>query len=376
VEYAVLDNLQPVGAAVHTLIDVGLALDSDLGLYVADIGLGQILRYQLKTAPCDGSTVVNVIADANNGINFEDAVVKRLCAGGGSAPGPPLALMVDGSPTAVAMGTNAAWVSTDASGALYYSDQIANSVNRISPGAIRSMMEGTLTPDAVKHLSAADVQGQIAANSNMASSSNQITGVTALETAATIYQAGTTDHVGVPAGIAVDGSSLFFANQASGYGNGSVVVGLASPLDANGAEGGVTAMAMHALANSTDSAHGLAVTSNKVIFTGNQHAVYATDLSGGIVTTLTDTLDTPRGLAWDGDGTVFVADEDASMVFSFPCGKLTARTSLAQVLTTPGPFGLAVMQVPDLLASSASRSSSTSTDTSMTSMWSWLSSLR
>ena len=38
--------------------------------------------------------------------------------------------------------------------------------------------------------------------------------------------------------------------------------------------------------------------------------------------TLADSFQAPRGLAWDGDGTIFVADQAGSMVYSFPSGRL------------------------------------------------------
>jgi hypothetical protein len=362
VNYAVLENLQAIGGAEHALIDAGLdsphglALDSDLGLFVADPGLGQILRYQLKTVSCEGST--QVAGDANTGINIEDAQVANLCAKGGSdsSPGPKLALLVDGAPTTIVMNTNAAWVATDSAGALYYSDLEAKSVNRVPPLLIRDLLAGSIPQDEVKHLSVKDAESLAIANSGVGAATATASGAHAVDTDAetstanailTLHQAGSASGVGVPGAVAVDGAHLYWTNQEGGVGNGSVVVGLSSPIDSSSTEdyGGLTAFMAQPLVHNTDSANGLAITPDKVIYTGKQHGVYAADRSGGSVTTITNLLDTPRGIVWDRDGTIFVADEDAGQVFSFPSGRITMGMTLSQVLTTTGPFGLAVLQI-------------------------------
>lgn len=41
---------------------------------------------------------------------------------------------------------------------------------------------------------------------------------------------------------------------------------------------------------------------------------------GGNATAMNEGFVIARGLAWDGSGTVFVADEGASTVYAMPCG--------------------------------------------------------
>lgn len=62
--------------------------------------------------------------------------------------------------------------------------------------------------------------------------------------------------------------------------------------------------------------------------------------------TFTEQLEAPRGLAWDGDGTVYVADQAGSAVFSFPSGKLAA-TQTSRVVDLHDAFGLALLGEQD-----------------------------
>jgi len=58
-------------------------------------------------------------------------------------------------------------------------------------------------------------------------------------------------------------------------------------------------------------------------------------------------LMSPRGLAWDGDQTLFVADEAGDTVYSFPVGRMTGDAPLAKSAQLRGAFGVAIFSSED-----------------------------
>lgn len=65
---------------------------------------------------------------------------------------------------------------------------------------------------------------------------------------------------------------------------------------------------------------------------------------GGPVVEVSSVLDRPRGCAWDGDGTVYVADRGAGRVYSLPSNMhILSRSDLSEAFEYDDAFGLAVL---------------------------------
>jgi sugar lactone lactonase YvrE len=119
---------------------------------------------------------------------------------------------------------------------------------------------------------------------------------------------GKTPAVSSPGGIASAAGSgtVYWVNTASGSSKGSLVVGDFSD--------GFT----NVLATTGDISHGICLTESNIFYTADSQIVYGVKRAGGNPVAVTSTLVKPRGLAYDGDGTVYVADKQQGKVFSFP----------------------------------------------------------
>merc|ERR1719277_1603859 len=81
-----------------------------------------------------------------------------------------------------------------------------------------------------------------------------------------------------------------------------------------------------------------------VFFTDSEKALYGVKKNGGPVAEVTSLLDKPRGCAWDGDGTVYVADRGAGAVYSFASNMhVISKTEVKRAFEFEDAFGLAVM---------------------------------
>jgi len=119
---------------------------------------------------------------------------------------------------------------------------------------------------------------------------------------------GTTPSVSSPGGIAsAPGSgTVYWVNTASGSSKGSLVVGDLTD--------GFTSV----LATTGDISHGICLTENNIFYTADTEKLYGVKRSGGNPVAVTTQLTKPRGIAYDGDGTVYVADKAQGKIYSFP----------------------------------------------------------
>merc|ERR1719421_2546402 len=134
---------------------------------------------------------------------------------------------------------------------------------------------------------------------------------TADASASMVFQGGDngqTPAVSSPGGIAsAPGSgTVYWVNTASGSSKGSLVVGDFSD--------GFTSV----LATTGDISHGICLTESNIFYTADSQIVYGVKRSGGNPVAVTTRLTKPRGIAYDGDGTVYVADKAQGKVYSFP----------------------------------------------------------
>jgi len=164
-----------------------------------------------------------------------------------------------------------------------------------------------------------------------------------------IYNGDDANTVNMPQGLAVDGHRIYWTNGENGEQDGTVVRGLEEPI-------GDTSAPI-ALATNIPKAHGLCLSNSRVFFMDDELKLYSTKQNGGSVVQITDKLKKPRGCAFDGDGTVFVADHDDNKIVSF-AGASTEmgprKMSLALSTEAP-PYGVTVLRDLNAGRSGASR---------------------
>lgn len=143
----------------------------------------------------------------------------------------------------------------------------------------------------------------------------------------------------LPQGVASDGRQVFWANGQDGDQIGAVVRGAEETDD----EKSQTAKP---LSTESDAAFGVCLTSSRIYYTSRKNTVYTmkTDGSGKRVM-VTDRLQEPRGCAYDGDGTIFVADSKMNKVFSFAGGapNLAGARVMTSVLDVNEAHDVAVL---------------------------------
>merc|ERR1719405_439613 len=130
-------------------------------------------------------------------------------------------------------------------------------------------------------------------------------------TVSMVFQGGDTGQtpaVSSPGGLAsAPGSgTVYWVNTASGNSKGSLIVGDLTD--------GFTSV----LATTGEISHGICLTESNIFYTADSQIVYGVKRSGGNPVAVTSLLTKPRGIAYDGDGTVYVADKAQGKIYSFP----------------------------------------------------------
>mmetsp|Transcript_112540 Transcript_112540/g.363478 ORF Transcript_112540/g.363478 Transcript_112540/m.363478 type:complete len:340 (+) Transcript_112540:121-1140(+) len=205
--------------------------------------------------------------------------------------------------TPLAEDVEARWVAVDGPGNVYFSDEMGSRLLRVSA---RQVFDGDTNAEVVFP------RGQEALGS-----------------------------LSAPGGLATDNFYLYWANKLDGQRAGTLVKGLeAGP---NGSSSPLAAQPPAVLASNAPKAYGVCVAVDNVFFTAPERDVYAVKTSGGNVATVTSGLRSPRGCAWDGDATVYVADRSAHAVYALPGPMVSlVQTTATQVLRFEDAFGVAV----------------------------------
>eukprot|EP00916_Digyalum_oweni_P004112 GHVL01007291.1.p1 GENE.GHVL01007291.1~~GHVL01007291.1.p1 ORF type:complete len:363 (+),score=56.71 GHVL01007291.1:164-1252(+) len=209
------------------------------------------------------------------------------------------------------------WVAVDAVGNLFYSDETSASIRRVD--AEHALKRGSR------------------------SRGRSVPIISSKEKPTALYEAQSYKQVSQPGGIAVDNFHVFWSNKSGGKASGSVVKGLETikpSLDSGVAE---NAAAVQTLADNADKVYGVCLAGNKVFYTDSDSIVYGVKKNGGTVGQITDQLQKPRGCSYDGDGTIYVADKQASAIYSFPAGSISPH-QLKKVADIEDAFGVAVIQ--------------------------------
>lgn len=362
--YTELSNFKSDSGVATTLIDSGLtnprglALDPTHGyLYVADSGQRKIYRFHLEfQSNSDGSSTMTT----------------------------------DGVQLTIVENHDVWWLTCDINGDLFFSDQSDRFVGHLTYETIEMIGKGETDASSLVVVSHDQLLQEsvnaITTGLTETSDSDELTEPTApVAEILVAYNANNTPMAHSPAGISSDSVRVYWGNEVSGVKYGSVVRGEAYPKavpisggnvtvgnrddessNATGLTGGNLTFQTWVLAENVNTTYGVVKSSASVIFTSDQGNatnqsgvrgfVYAvadvsTPTGAPAVYTLTSTLSSPRGLCWDGDQTVYVADQGANTVYSMPVGRLADDVPLEVAIGTEGPFGLALVSVDDAFLS-------------------------
>lgn len=333
--YTQLKNFKSLTGRTFALVDsgllepAGLAFDHRRGfLYVADRVASKIYRYRVLVQETKilGTTSLSLVTDG-----------VQLC-------------IMQGHPVE--------WVSVDQFGDVFYSNAGANTINRIPVDVIDMMVEGAYHCGDISILSENE---QVAQANELADKEQSLSEA---ETAAlmptdapntqpialAMYEGNSTTHVSSPGGIVSDGQRVYWTNMVGGLKSGAVSAGEVHPEPplASGTTSG-DPFPTAVLTNIADAAYGITRSNTMVFFSTNQSgtgSVYAV-ADDGRSHAIVSSLLQPRGLVWDGDNTVYVADEAGSKVFSFPVGRPMDDAPLTQSVVLTGAFGLALLSQGD-----------------------------
>lgn len=328
--YTELVNFKSLAGRAYALVDSGLddprgiAVDPTRGnLYIADRGLGKILRYRL-------------VVEDSGGLR---------------------SLSTDGIQLCVMQGVRVEWVDVDdTSGDLLYTDSLSMTVNRIPNDVVERLSEGqfpagsiTVVSERQQEADSLQLQQELA---DGVVATGPIDGAAVAPHAYSLYEGGGNPHVSSPAGIVSDGVRLYWVNQRDGLVSGTVVKGEVHPRLAPQAGGSSRPplFATTPLVNTSSSAFGITKSGNMIYFTGNSTAgsgfIQGVTEHGTVVPFATDLIQ-PRGLVWDGDNTIYVADEASDLVLSLPAGVLGANAPKTMSVLVDGPFGVAIFKDSD-----------------------------
>lgn len=213
----------------------------------------------------------------------------------------------------VAENVEARWVAVDSLGDVYFTDELGNRLMKVT---VQRILDGDTTPEVV-----------LAADSD--------------------------SHISSPGGIASDNFYLYWTNKVNGNQVGSVVRSLletSSNLTENRTQSGNETEPARVqrqtqkLATNVQKSYGVCLAIDNVIFTDMENNVYAVkrDSSDSPVV-VTSALQNPRGCAWDGDSTVYIADRSLGGVYAMSAPMVSlAQADIRRVADAPDAFGVAV----------------------------------
>jgi len=324
VVYTELRNFKSSTGRTYALVDSGLVEPKGLAfdgkrsfLYIADAGSGRIVRYKV--------------------------LVQRDQYSGGTS------LITDGVQLCIMRGAPVEWVSVDQNGDVYFADTGKRTVNRIPVQVIERIAEGlyTCAELQVRPWTAA-MQARLRDAIDDAEAGDDIPrdAPTTEPVIFSVFEGAQNPHVSIPGGVVSDTVRLYWTNTVNGGRAGSVVQGQIIP-DASAITPNPPSPSK-VLANNTETAYGMTRSNTMVFYTANKTGSgYVYGVKGGQVYAFVSNLIQPRGLVWDGDNTVYVADQVGNKVFSFPSGRLMDDAPLLDTVSMTGAFGLALFSKSD-----------------------------
>jgi len=154
---------------------------------------------------------------------------------------------------------------------------------------------------------------------------------------------------GNPSPLVLDAFNIYFGNEMDGKAKGSVVKASQTVPLANPSSG------IAPLADNADVVYSVAVTPN-ALFYGADDAIYGVHknkvgascgATGDLCKVVTDLVKKPTAMLWNGDGTIFVADNGAGAIYSFASGSVGPH-ALDKIIDAGEIFGLDIMKVQKL----------------------------
>eukprot|EP00747_Dinoflagellata_sp_TGD_P163190 gnl/TRDRNA2_/TRDRNA2_181605_c0_seq1.p1 gnl/TRDRNA2_/TRDRNA2_181605_c0~~gnl/TRDRNA2_/TRDRNA2_181605_c0_seq1.p1 ORF type:complete len:410 (-),score=90.45 gnl/TRDRNA2_/TRDRNA2_181605_c0_seq1:40-1269(-) len=329
--YTQLKNFKAIDGVAKPLVDSGLgepcgiAFDRDRGdLYVADRLAQKIFRY---------GVMVKEDRDWKGHTSYE--------------------LVTDGIRLTLVTGTPVEWVTVDHYGNLFFTDPSTKSINKVPAKTLNQLASGEFEAEQLVYISEKEQEAKAAtqATSDLNKKGSQSLAPDEPEPKPEVlrlFEAGSSPHASEPAGLATDGIRLFWTNAKNGTHAGSAVRGAVNPNSPLTRSSGSQAATFEStvLATNIDSSFGIAKSHNMILYTGPTD-VYGMMANGGPTYTFLRGLGQPRGLVWDGDNTVFVADQNSSTVWSFPVGRLIENAPKTPAMELSGAFGIALLQEGD-----------------------------
>lgn len=157
-----------------------------------------------------------------------------------------------------------------------------------------------------------------------------------------IYGGASMTSVNSPGGIAADSMRVYWVNKQLGSQSGSVMS--APKMGVN--PGQDPKKVVLTLASNSNKSYGLCRSMANLFYTQPSKEVFGVEADGqggGSYAVVTDRLTNPRGCAFDGDGTVYVADRGAGAVYSYAGNMQTLGYALVQkTAALDDAFGTAI----------------------------------
>jgi len=274
-------------------------------------------------------------------------------------------LVTDGVQLCIVQGINTDWVSVDDSGDIFFADSVGNTINRVPKDTIDRLAEGMYqcgdlqvkSEQALMEEAEDKVESGLSQTAASLQANPQGDRPDAEAVILQLYEGDVTPQVTVPGGVVSDSYRLYWTNMANGSEAGTVCAGRVDPeLPLVGNQSGLSPFPAVPLTRTMDSAYGIAK-SNTVVF-------YSTNMSGtgsvygvmddGTTMAFVSSLVSPRGLAWDGDSTIYVADEATNRIYSFPAGRMMSDAPLTLTAVLDAPFGVALLSRTDSVSQTTS----------------------
>jgi sugar lactone lactonase YvrE len=328
VSYTELEEFRSKSGVASPLITTGLktpmgvAFDKDRGfLYVADKGAKAIYRYL-------------ILVNTANGHNTLVSTGERLTMMQGHA---------------------VEWITCDTKGNLLYTAPDSNNINKITVPVMGQIADGLFKPEALVIVSEKTKQVEAAKRKAQEIAEHKPVDEPALKPdILRVYEATDNPLVSAPAALWASPPYLFWTNTKNGKKAGTVVKGFLDPTAKDLVKNGTGPPHFWAksLTFASDGAYALAQQGTTMFFTqnstdGTHGLVSALLLTTGDVIDIVTNLEAPRGLAWDGDETMFVADEVSGVIWSFPAGRYMVDPPMRQVVTMAGAYGLTILSKHD-----------------------------
>lgn len=152
-----------------------------------------------------------------------------------------------------------------------------------------------------------------------------------------VFEGSQSPSVSAPGGIAMDNYFTYWTNKLDPDKAGTVVRSLLA-VNSETKE----------LTKTNIKSYGICMAVNNVFFTDETRNLFGISrLGGDSPTKVSDAFEEPRGCAWDGQNTVYVADKKKNAVYSFPAAMPTLRENIPLQLTSymEGAYGVAVYTV-------------------------------